>query len=122
MGGHAQGGTTDMKRALNHVALAGAMAFSLAGCVVSIGDDAPDRAEAVPPPPPPVPMLCNAAPAQYHVGHDATQSMGEAILKDSGARSLRWGPPAGAWTMDYREDRVNVRYDAKMTITEITCG
>jgi hypothetical protein len=24
--------------------------------------------------------------------------------------------------MDYREDRVNVRYDAQMTIVEITCG
>lgn len=109
-----------MKQALKSVAMAGAMAFTLAGCVVSIGDDAPDRAEAVPPPP--VPMVCNAAPAQYHVGHDATQSMGQAILKDSGAASLRWGAPNSAWTMDYREDRVNVRYDAKMKITEITCG
>ena len=109
-----------MKQALTSVAMAGMMAFSLAGCVVSIGDDEPDRTEAVLPPP--VPMVCNAAPAQYHVGHDATQSMGQAILKDSGAASLRWGAPNSAWTMDYREDRVNVRYDSKMKITEITCG
>jgi len=67
-------------------------------------------------------VTCNAIAAQYHVGHDATQGMGAAILKDSGAASLRWGPPGSAWTMDYRPDRVNVNYDAKMKITSITCG
>ena len=79
------------------------------------------------PPAPPVPAvpaeyLCDAAPALYHVGHDATQGMGAAILKESGARTLRWGPPRTAWTMDYRQDRVNVRYDDKMKITEVSCG
>lgn len=68
------------------------------------------------------PITCNAAAAQSHIGHDAKQGMAAAILKDSGARSFRWGPPNGAWTMDYRQDRVNVRYDASMKITEITCG
>lgn len=108
----------------SRLAIAGLAAFGLAGCVVNVGDDAPDRVEAVPPPPPAtaVPMLCNAAPAQYHIGHDATQSMGEAILKDAGARTLRWGPPNSAWTMDLRQDRVNVRYDEKMKIIDITCG
>ena len=48
--------------------------------------------------------------------------MGKAILAESGAEVLRWGPPNSAWTMDYREDRVNVRYDDEMKITEITCG
>jgi hypothetical protein len=100
--------------------VSGLAAFSLSGCIVSINDDAPAGADPVPPPP--RPMTCNAAPAQYHVGHDATKSMGEAILKDSGARTLRWGPPGAAWTMDYREDRVNVRYDGQMKIVEITCG
>ena len=67
-------------------------------------------------------MTCNAAAAQSHVGKAASAQTGTAILADSGARSLRWGPPGGAWTMDYREDRVNVRYDSQMAITEITCG
>jgi len=102
------------------LALAGFGALGLSGCVVNIADSAPDRAEAVPPPP--VPMVCNAEKAQSHIGHDATQAMGTAILRDAGARTLRWGPPGGAWTMDYREDRVNVRYDEKMKITGITCG
>mgnify|MGYP005855221687 CR=1 len=104
-----------------HTAVFAGMAIiSLSGCVVNISDNGPDRAEAVPPPP--VPMMCNAAPAQYHVGQNATKALGEAIVKDSGARSFRWGPPNAAWTMDFRDDRVNVRYDAKMTIIEITCG
>lgn len=79
----------------------------------------PDAATA---PPAPEARLCNAEAAQGHIGHDATAAMGAAILKDSGAQSLRWGPPNSAWTMDYRPDRVNVRYDEAMKITEITCG
>lgn len=74
------------------------------------------------PPPAETAQLCDAGPAQYHVGHDATEAMGVAILKDSGARTLRWGPPRSAWTMDYRQDRVNVRYDDAMKIIDVTCG
>ena len=65
---------------------------------------------------------CDAAPVQSYVGDAALQAKGGMILVESGARTLRWGAPDSAWTMDYREDRVNVRYDADMTITEITCG
>lgn len=113
-----------MRQLASRIAVTGCAALGLAGCVVNISDDAPDRAEAVPPPPVPgdASMMCNAAPAQYHVGHSATQSMGEAILKDAGARALRWGPPNAAWTMDYRQDRVNVQYDENMKIVKITCG
>jgi hypothetical protein len=96
---------------MRHITIAAVAAAGVAGCATT--GSAPDGAAA---------LTCNAGPAQYHIGHDATQAMGEAIVKDSGARSLRWGPPNSAWTMDYREDRVNVRYDEKMKITDITCG
>jgi len=109
-----------MTQSAQRVAMAGLATILLSGCIVSIEDNSPDGTEPVPPPP--VPMVCNAAAAQSYVGRDATQSIGKAIVEDSGARSLRWGPPNSAWTMDYREDRVNVRYDAKMKIVEITCG
>jgi Peptidase inhibitor I78 family len=113
-----------MKTSALRLAIAGFAALSLSGCVVNVGDSAPDRTEAVPPPPPANggQMTCNAAPAQYHIGHSATQSIGEAILKDAGARTLRWGPPNAAWTMDYRQDRVNVQYNEQMKIEKITCG
>jgi hypothetical protein len=99
-----------------------ALAMGLGGCTTTTGggEAAPDQAASLPQAP--GAMTCNADPAQYHIGHDATQAMGAAILKDSGARTLRWGPPRSAWTMDYRQDRVNVRYDEAMKITDITCG
>ena len=91
------------------------LAVPLAACATS---NSPGEAPAAPA----AGGTCDAAPAQYHIGHDATSAMGAAIMKDTGAQSLRWGPPDSAWTMDYRPDRVNVRYDRGMKITEITCG
>lgn len=109
-----------MIKAAVRAALSGLAFMGLSACVVNISDSAPDSAEAVPPPP--AASVCNAAAAQGHIGYNATQAMGEAVLKDAGARTLRWGPPGAAWTRDYRQDRVNVSYGADMTITEITCG
>ncbi|MCM0000329.1 MAG: I78 family peptidase inhibitor [Erythrobacter sp.] len=99
---------------VKHMMIASLAAAALAGCAATGSAPASPAAAAA--------MTCKAEPAQYHIGHDATQAMGTAILKDSGARTLRWGPPNSAWTMDYREDRVNVRYDEAMKITDITCG
>ena len=73
-------------------------------------------------PPPPAEMTCNADAVQSHVGHRASPEMGAAILKESGARTLRWGPPRSAMTMDYRQDRVNIMYDDAYKITQVTCG
>ena len=101
---------------LRPVALLAVASVMLGACAATTDEvtSAPAPAETA--------RLCDAAPAQYHVGHDATAAMGAAILKDSGARTLRWGPPNAAWTMDYRQDRVNVQYDEKMKIVAITCG
>lgn len=103
---------------MKHMMIASLAAAGLAGCAAT--GNAPDSAAATPEAP--AAMTCKAEAAQVHIGHDATQAKGTAILKDSGARTLRWGPPNSAWTMDYREDRVNVRYDEAMKITGITCG
>lgn len=92
-------------------------ALALAGCAAT--DTPPPAAEA---PAAPAERTCDAAPAQRHVGQKVTAELGEAILAESGARTLRWGPPRSAWTMDYRPDRVNVRYDDDMVIEAITCG
>jgi hypothetical protein len=102
---------------MRHIVIAALAATGLAGCATT--GSSPDQAAA---PDAPAAMTCKAEAAQYHIGRDATQAMGTAILKDTGARTLRWGPPNSAWTMDYREDRVNVRYDDTMKITDITCG
>lgn len=89
-------------------------AIVMVGCANTGGDAAP---EAVAPLPECAPMMGNAAPVQHHVGHDATQTMGAAIMKDSGARTLRLPPPR---TTDYRQDRVNVQHDENMKIVKIT--
>ena len=74
------------------------------------------------PPPPEAEMTCNADAVQSYVGQAVTPDLGAAILKASGARALRWGPPRSAMTMDYRVDRVNVMYDDASKITQVTCG
>ena len=65
---------------------------------------------------------CQADPAQALLGQKASAETGARVLAMTGARTLRWGPPGAIFTMDYRTDRVNLLYDAAMTITEIRCG
>ena len=66
--------------------------------------------------------ICDAGPAQSFLGRTANDDLASAILSAAGAKSLRWGGPDTVFTMDYREDRVNVIYDAEGIITKITCG
>lgn len=87
----------------------------LAGCITVEAPDAP-------PDEPAGGGACRAGAASTLVGQTANSETGARALSLTGARALRWGPPNSAWTMDYREDRVNVRYDEAMRITEITCG
>lgn len=94
----------------------GAVALPLAACAATYGE-APGSVPANE-----AGGECDAQPVQYHIGHEASTEMGATILRESGAKTLRWGPPNSAWTMDYRTDRVNVRYDESREIIEITCG
>lgn len=108
-------------------ALASALAcaaLAMAGCTMSQPEPAPGPAPPSPPPPPAENerMVCDASGLKGLVGEKATAAIGERILAESGARTLRWGPPRTAWTRDYRRDRVNVRYDDDMVIEAITCG
>ena len=94
-------------------ALIGLAPLLLAACVTVT---APDGAQ------PQGAGLCRAEAAQSLTGQIASSKTGARALALTGARALRWGPPDSAWTMDYRQDRVNVRYDRDMRITEISCG
>ena len=91
-----------------------AAALPLAACAATSGDAEPAPA--------PVPATCSADAGASFVGQTATPDLGAAILKATGARTLRWGPPRSAMTMDYRQDRVNVMYDDAYKITQVTCG
>ena len=96
-------------------ALAGSLA--LAACATVPADDVPEDREVGT-----GGGECSAQPAQRFVGQQASAETGGAILAATGARTLRWGPPDTMFTMDFRPDRVNVMYDAGMTITQVRCG
>ena len=56
------------------------------------------------------------------VGQTASADLGTQLLEASGARTLRWGAPGMAMTMDFRPHRLTVSYDEKMVITSARCG
>jgi len=65
---------------------------------------------------------CRAEAIRDLVGRPATQALGTEALRRSGARALRWIRPGDVVTMDYREDRLNVRLDARNTVASFNCG
>jgi len=95
--------------------VAGLMALSLAACAGANG--------AGPGEPPAVAEgLCRNDGLDSFVGQKASAEVGAALLKASGAKTLRWGGPGMAMTMDFRADRLTVSYDAAMVITSARCG
>ena len=72
--------------------------------------------------PPVASGTCNHEALTRFVGQKASAESGAALLRESGARTLRWGGPGMAMTMDFRPDRLTVSYDAAMVITAARCG
>ncbi len=66
--------------------------------------------------------ICKADGLDNFVGQTATQENGAEILRRSGAAVLRWIPHGSAVTMDFREDRVNVKLDPQNKIENVSCG
>ena len=96
--------------------------FAIAAAALPLAACAGSEGPAEPAPPPPAEMTCNADAGASFVGQTATPDLGGAIIKATGARTLRWGPPRSAMTMDYRQDRVNIMYDDAYKIERVTCG
>ena len=65
---------------------------------------------------------CDAAPVSLFVGTLATSEVGNAAIRRSRARLLRWLQPGTMASMDFRQDRLNVRLDARNYITSVDCG
>lgn len=65
---------------------------------------------------------CDAEKAQKLVGRARSAEVGEDALRLTGAATLRWIAPGTVVTMDYREDRVNLRVDAAGKIVKVDCG
>lgn len=92
-----------------------AMLLPLTACA-GAGDEGPAT------PPAMVEGPCRNDPVAGFVGQTATADLGTRMLAASGARTLRWGGPNTAMTMDFRPDRLTVTYDEKMVITAARCG
>jgi hypothetical protein len=65
---------------------------------------------------------CSNDGLDAYVGRKVTPKLGAELLAKSGARTLRWGPPRSAMTMDFRQDRLTVAYDDNMVVTSARCG
>ena len=65
---------------------------------------------------------CHAEGLERFAGQPASSENGAAILRESGARTLRWIPHGSAVTMDFSEQRVNVKLDPQSRIEAVTCG
>ena len=73
-------------------------------------------------PPPTAEGSCRNEGLDRFIGQTASAAIGADMLRASGARTLRWGGPGMAMTMDFRPDRLTVSYDGKMVITTARCG
>jgi hypothetical protein len=65
---------------------------------------------------------CRAEGLERYVGEAGSAENGAAILRESGAKTLRWIPHGSAVTMDFSEQRVNVNLDPQSRIEAVTCG
>ena len=89
--------------------------FLLAACATT-GDQGPATVPATGEGP------CRNDDLGRFIGQTASAEIGTQLLEASRARTLRWGAPGMAMTMDFRPDRLTVSYDEKMVITSARCG
>lgn len=65
---------------------------------------------------------CDAAAGQYAVGKKFSDALANTLKKETGAANLRVIPPGTMVTMDFSDGRLNVTYDEKEVITNVSCG
>jgi hypothetical protein len=65
---------------------------------------------------------CDAAKARGLIGRAKSKALGAQALRLTGAHAIRWIPKDGVVTMDYREDRLNMKLDGRNRVEAITCG
>lgn len=65
---------------------------------------------------------CNADRLGTMTGRVVTPKLKQQALRRSGARTVRVIKPGMMVTMDYRQDRLNIRTDPQNRVTQISCG
>ncbi|MEA1071326.1 I78 family peptidase inhibitor [Sphingomonas sp. LY160] len=66
--------------------------------------------------------LCRGDGLASYVGQPATQDLGARMLRETGARTIRWVPKGGMVTMDFRGDRLTVQLDEANRVERASCG
>ena len=76
------------------------------------------------PVPPSIPegAMCTSDGFDKYRGQPASAELSQRIKAESGARVFRWLPKGIITTMEYREDRVNVRLDERNRVESVNCG
>ncbi|WP_024696106.1 I78 family peptidase inhibitor [Pseudomonas syringae] len=94
----------------------------LAGCSSTPGSapEASSKAEA--PASNAVPGRCDAAPAQFAVGQQASIELLTQVRSRSGSMDARILGPNDMVTLEYRSERVNVNTDASGKVVRVNCG
>lgn len=86
----------------------------IAACATVPGEDEPERRMPA--------GECELSDAQRYIGQRATAEFGAQMLRETGARVLRWVPPNTAVTMDFSPNRLTVSYDDNYIIQHVSCG
>lgn len=97
--------------------MASALAVAITGCAgvpPAEAEDVPVRGDTG--------RKCDASKAQGLVGRAASEALGAEAMRLSGAGKLRWIAPGMAVTMDFREDRLNIKLDERNKVVALTCG
>lgn len=90
-----------------------AAALLTAGCATAAPPEPPERGAG---------GKCDAAKARKLIGRVRSANLGAEAKRLSGASALRWIAPGTMVTMDYREDRLNLRVDAAGKVVKVDCG
>jgi hypothetical protein len=72
--------------------------------------------------PGPPPGTCHNEALGQFTGQPASQELGARMLRESGARIIRWVPKGSMVTMEYSAERVTVLLDGANRVERASCG
>ena len=67
-------------------------------------------------------FICRSQGLARFVGRAATPGLAAELRRASGAKTVRWVRPGSMITMDYRDDRLTVRVNARNRVIAANCG
>lgn len=87
----------------------------LAACTIATSNATADA-------PPPMTSNCRNESLTQFTGQQASQELGDRMLRASGTRILRWVPKGGVVTMDFSPERITVLLDDSNRVERASCG